>query len=277
MISRDDPYYAALLVEDARLHLGTVMEGQDSEPFFIAMLRIIEAKAHYGYVTLRNKEVELKGIKDFVHSVYYGLGVKNLNDFTLAVTKSALKERSKNRYAYKFIDWLRNEDACFQFSEDFFEYRRVRILIAKERRRKRFDRMMDYRTANYLYQVQPSLMVEIGPGRKYKTVQECYYAEGYGEKKQALKPIKMFRNPTVLQIEELGGILFDRFGVGRSRLLALNLLGHCADARNSGAGRSRVDGDPVATDDDGWSGGLDSPGSSWSTPAEGTTAPGSAP
>ena len=33
MLDRNDPHYGALLIEQARLHLGTVMAGQDSEPF----------------------------------------------------------------------------------------------------------------------------------------------------------------------------------------------------------------------------------------------------
>jgi len=243
MLNRSDPFYGALLVEDARLHLGTVMAGQDSEPFFMTMLKIAEARVYLGYTTIRGKEIKLKGIKDFIHSVYYGLGVKNLGEFIIAVTKSALKERSKNRYAYKFIDWLKEQDDTFKFPEAFFEYRRIVASIARNRRKRKFDKVIDYRTAKYLYQMQPSVMAEVGPGRKYKDVQECYYAEGHGEKKQALKPIKVFRNPTNLQVEEVGRLLFERFGSAKSRILALNLLEQCADARAARAG------DPEPVDD----------------------------
>lgn len=236
MRSKSDPYYAAMLVEDAKLHLGTVMAGQDSEPFFMSMLKLIEVNGHLGYTTLRNKKVELKGIKDFVHSVYYGLGVKRLEDFTLAVVKSAMKEKSKNRYASKFIDWLRDQDPTFKFPQEYFEYRRLMIDTAKNRRKRQYDKIIDYRTIKYLYQIQPSILEDIGPGRKYKNVQECYYAEGHGEKKQSLKPIKLFRNPTNLQLEEAGSIMFERFGPAKSRILALYLLGRCADERAARAG-----------------------------------------
>lgn len=236
MLNKGDPFYGAMLVEDARLHLGTVMAGQDSEPFFMTMLKIAEARVYLGYTTIRGKEVKLKGIKDFIHSVYYGLGVRNLGEFILVVTKSALKERSKNRYAYKFIDWLKEQDEVFKFPESFFEYRRIIAEITRNRRKKKFDKIIDYRTVKYLYQMQPELLAEIGPGRKYKNVQECYYANGYGEKKEALKPIKVFKNPTNLQVEEVGRRLFQRFGSAKSRILALNLLEQCADARAAGAG-----------------------------------------
>lgn len=248
MLNKGDPFYEAMLVEDARLHLATVMAGQDSEPFFMTMLKIIEADVHHGYTTMRGKEVKLKGIKDFVHSVYYGLGIKDLGEFIVAVTKSALKEKSKNRYAYKFVDWLRSEDHTFCFPESFFEYRRLIRDIARNRRKKKFNKIIDYRTAKFLYQMQPDLLVDIGPGRKYKNVQECYYALGYSEKKEALKPIKVFRNPTTLQVEEVGRLLFERFGPGKSRILALKLLEQCADARAAGARDSSAASDVYATE-----------------------------
>jgi len=248
MLNKGDPFYEAMLVEDARLHLATVMAGQDSEPFFMTMLKIIEADVHHGYTTMRGKEIKLKGIKDFVHSVYYGLGIKDLGEFIVAVTKSALKEKSKNRYAYKFVDWLRSEDHTFCFPESFFEYRRLIRDIARNRRKKKFNKIIDYRTAKFLYQMQPDLLVDIGPGRKYKNVQECYYALGYSEKKEALKPIKVFRNPTTLQVEEVGRLLFERFGPGKSRILALKLLEQCADARAAGARDSSAALDVYATE-----------------------------
>lgn len=248
MLNKGDPFYEAMLVEDARLHLATVMAGQDSEPFFMTMLKIIEADVHHGYTTMRGKEIKLKGIKDFVHSVYYGLGIKDLGEFIVAVTKSALKEKSKNRYAYKFVDWLRSEDHTFCFPESFFEYRRLIRDIARNRRKKKFNKIIDYRTAKFLYQMQPDLLVDIGPGRKYKNVQECYYALGYSEKKEALKPIKVFRNPTTLQVEEVGRLLFERFGPGKSRILALKLLEQCADARAAGARDSSAAPDVYATE-----------------------------
>lgn len=243
MPNKRDPYYAALLVEDARLHLGTVMAGKDSEPFFMTMLLIVEAKVHFGYTTLRNKKVELSGIKDFIHNVYYGLGVRKLNDFINAAMQSALKERSKNRYAYNFIDWLKKEDEYFNFPASFFEYRRLMMNTAKNRRKGKYAKILDYRTIKFLYQDRPELLVEIGYGRKYKNVQECYIAQGYTEKKEKLKPVQLFRNPTNLQLEEAGKILFERFGPAKSRILAMNLLSHCADARAAGARRPQPAGD----------------------------------
>jgi hypothetical protein len=38
----------------------------------MAMLQIAEAGVHLEHLTLKNKEVKLRGIKDFFQSVYYG-------------------------------------------------------------------------------------------------------------------------------------------------------------------------------------------------------------
>lgn len=247
MADSKDPYYGALLVERARLHLGTVMAGQDSEPFFLAMLKIAESNIHLGYTTLNNKQVKLKGIKDFLHSVYYGLGIKNMNEFVLCATKSAIREKSKNRYAYKFIDWLKDQDPIFCFPQEFFEFRRVMRIIAINKNRSKYQKHYDFKTARFLYEMAPHLMQDIGPDRKYKTVETCYFEEGYAEKRKLLTPIRLYQNPTSEQVEEIAVSLFERFGKARSRLLALKLLDQCANARSSWAGDAeRVDDDAAA-------------------------------
>lgn len=241
MLSKSDPYYGAILVEQARLHLGTVMAGQDSEPFFMTMLQIAEANVHYGYTTFKDKEVRLKGIKDFMYSVYYGLGLKDVNSFVIACIKSAMKEKSKNQYGNKFIDWLKTQDEIFKFPPEFFEYRRLASLIGRNRKRSKYKKALDIKTLRFLYQTAPNLLEQIGYGRKYRSVEQCYYMEGYGEKKRSLKPIKTYENPNIKQIEFIGKDLFERLGIAKSRLLALKLLNLCANARSAGAGGSAAD------------------------------------
>lgn len=224
MLNKKDPHYGAMLIEQARLHLGTVMAGQDSEPFFMAMLQIAEAKVHLGYMTLRNKEVRLKGIKDFLQSVYYGLGIKDLNGFLANVVKSSLKEKSRSRYAYQFIEWLRTQDPDFQFPQEYFEYRRIIKMIYYNKRIPKKKKMILYKRARFIYNTHPSLLQDIGWDRKYKTVESCFYEEGFGEKQEILKPIKTYRNPTDFQVCQLADSLFRRLGKGKSRKLALELM-----------------------------------------------------
>lgn len=223
MLSKNDPHYGAMLIEQARLHLGTVMAGQDSEPFFMAMLQIAEAKVYLGYKTLRNKEIQLKGIKDFLQSVYYGLGIKDLNGFTANVVKSALKERSKNKYANQFIEWLKTQDAEFEFPQEYFEYRRVIKMVYYNRKIPKWKKSLAYKYARFIYNTDPTLLNAIGWDRKYKTVEACYYGEGFEEKQKILKPIKTYQNPTDFQISQLADSLFQRLGKGKSRKLASEL------------------------------------------------------
>lgn len=243
MLNKTDPYYGALLVENARLHLGTVMAGQDSEPFFLAMLEIIESNVHLGYRNLRDKDIRLKGIKDFFYSVYYGLGIKDMNEFLLNVTKSALKEKSKNKYAYKFIDWLRKQDELFEFPQEFFEFRRIVCEIHRDKKKHKIKKYLEYKTARFLYETTPHLMEDIGRGRKYKSVSDCYYALGYAEEKKPLSSIKIYQNPTKEQLKDTGDDIFAKLGPSRSRLLALELLERCANARAARAAAGSASAD----------------------------------
>jgi hypothetical protein len=224
MLNKSDPHYGAMLIEQARLHLGTVMAGQDSEPFFMAMLQIAEAGVHLEHLTLKNKEVKLKGIKDFFQSVYYGLGIKDIENFTANIVKSSLKERSRNKYAHQFIEWLKTQDSTFEFPQEYFEYRRVTRMIYYNKRMPRKTQIQSYKWARFIYNTEPSLLNEIGWDRKYKTVQACYYGEKFEEKQQILKPIKTYRNPTDFQVSQLADSLFQRLGKGKSRKLASELM-----------------------------------------------------
>lgn len=236
MLSTNDPHYGAMLIEQARLHLGTVMAGQDSEPFFMAMLKIVEANVHLEYLTLRNKEAKLKGIKDFLQSVYYGLGIKDLGDFTANVVKSSLKEKSKNKYAHQFIEWLKTQDPAFQFPQEYFEYRRIMKAIWYDRKMPPKIKTLSYRWARFIYNTSPALLNEIGWDRKYKTVQACYYGERFEEKQQILKPIKTYQNPTDFQVSQLAESLFQRLGRGKSRKLASELMCRVGSGENENHG-----------------------------------------
>jgi hypothetical protein len=227
MTDKDDPYYGALLIEEARLHLGTVMAGQDSEPFFVAMLKIVEIKAYLGYTTIKNKKVQLKGIKDFLQSVYYGLGIKDFEGFIANVVKSSLKERSRNKYAHQFIEWLKEQDPVFCFPPEYFEYRRVNRMIFYNKRMQQRAKLLSYKWARFIYNTQPELLSMIGYDRKYKTVEACYYGEGFEEKRQILKPIKTYQNPTEFQIGQLADSLFERLGKAKTAVLASELLARC--------------------------------------------------
>lgn len=190
----------------------------------MAMLQIAESNVHLGYRTLKDKNVQLKGIKDFLHSCYYGLGIKDLQEFTLNVIKSSLKERSKSNYAHQFIKWLRLQDESFCFPEEYFEFRRILRAIYQNKRISKKRKILLYRFANYIYRMQPELLSQIGWNRKYKTIQACYYQEKFEEKREILKPIKTYQNPTQFQLDELATSLIQRLGNAKSAELAYSIL-----------------------------------------------------
>lgn len=241
MIPKGDPTYAAMLVASARLHLGTVMTGQASEHFFSDMLRIIEGRFYLGYTTLQGKEAKLRGIKDFIHNVHYGLGVRDMQTFLCAVAKAAYKEQSKARYGYRFIDWLKAEDPVFDFPRELFEYRRLVRATRFNRKLKRVEKMKEYNILRMFYQNHPHLLYHIGPGKKYPTPTHCYFGEGFSETRKTLKPIKLFRNPTVFQLSQTAEVLVNHLGPGRSKILVSQLIDcienrKTADSSGAGAG-----------------------------------------
>lgn len=230
MIEKSDPFYGAMLVESARLHLGTVMAGQESEIFFSEMMRIIESKVYLGYKTLRGKDVKLRGMKDFIHNVHYGLGVRDMSIFVCAIVKSAFREKSKNKYGYQFLDWLKKNDKQFALPDEIFKYRMLLRQIRYQKNVTEKRKFWLYSVARLFYQDRPDLLDQIGPGKKYKTIEECYFGEGMAEKMQTLKPIKIFKNPTAFQVEHVAEILFQRLGRGKTRLLIYKLIQQCKNA-----------------------------------------------
>lgn len=236
MLSKDDPFYGAMLVESVRLHLGTIMAGQASEIFFSDMLRIIDAKVYLGYKTLKNKQAKLVGIKDFIHNVHYGLGVKDIATFLCALTAAAIKDKTPRRYGYQLIDWLKDQDPVFDFPPELFHYRRLLRVIARDRRASEKTKIFRFSVLKFLYQDHPHLLEQIGPGRKYNSIEQCYFEEGFSEKMTTLKPIKIFRNPTVHQVEQVAEILFERLGRGKTRVLISRLIQHCKNATVSTSG-----------------------------------------
>ncbi len=209
----------------------------------MAMLQIVEAKVYLEYLTLRNKSVKLKGIKDFLQSVYYGLGIKDLNGFINNSVKSALKEKSKSKYAAQFIDWLKEQDPEFRFPPEYFEFRRVTRMIYYNKKMPKRKKITAYRLIKFIYNTDPKLLLDIGWDRKYKTVEACYYGEGFEEKQKILKPIKTYQNPTSFQLDQLASSLYERLGYGKSRMLAWKLIVLCRDAGDSGEGCAEHDDD----------------------------------
>lgn len=227
MIPKDDPLYDAMLVESVRLHLSKILGSTPSEIFFSDMLRIAERKVYLGYKTIRGKDVKLRGIKDFIHNVHYGLGVRDMHSFLCGLTEAAIKDTSKSRYGYQLVDWLKDQDPVFDFPDELFQFRRLMRSISYDRKLRKNRKYFLYTVVRNIYRDSPSLLAEIGHDRKYKTIMECYLSECVIERVETLKPISLFRNPTNHQLKDVAEVLYTRLGRGKTRILILELLEQC--------------------------------------------------
>lgn len=237
MIPKDDPLYDAMLVESVRMHLHKILNSMPSEIFFSDMLRIAERKVYLGYKTIKGKDAKLRGIKDFIHNVHYGLGVRDMHSFLCGLTEAAVRDTSKSRYGYQLVDWLKDQDPVFNFPDELFHFRRLMRSIAYDKRLKNHKnkKYFLYTVVRNIYRDAPSLLAEIGDGRKYKSVMECYLSECVVERIETLKPISLFRNPTNHQLKDVAETLYTRLGRGKTKMLILELLEQCKqnDSQNS--------------------------------------------
>jgi hypothetical protein len=216
--------YDAMLVDQARLHLSTVINGYMSELFFETMDEIIKRRVYLGYRTARGKDVKLSGIKDFFYNFHYGLGIKNLPEFLSACAKIDSGGQSKGGEVRRFIDWLQKTDPkSFEFPDYYWELRRLRIAIAKmdvsKEKKNHYASMLRTICIN-----EPESLIDIGYGRKYKSIPVAYDNIMQPEKRKILTPIKLFRCPTVAEVEELARQLYSRLDRYKTRVLIARLI-----------------------------------------------------
>lgn len=223
---RSDDFYGARLVADARLHLGTVINGHSSEVFFATMCKIIDRKVFLGYKAFNGKEAKMMGVKDFIFNANYGLGIKkaSLSIFLANCMKAAVQDKSQGQYAKRVARWLAKENESFDFPQEFFEYLRLFDQIKQTHK---------YGTANYwramqllarLHNQYPMSLQHVGDGRKYKTVFDCAKDFTIWEKPERLTPIKLYKHPTVVQVQELAENLSGRLDMKKRRILIASMI-----------------------------------------------------
>lgn len=216
--------YDAGLVARARLHLSSVVNGGMSELFFDAMEEIIERKTYLGYTAVNGKQVKLSGIKDFFYNFNHGLGIKNLADFLANCANLDADGKSKNGKVRRFINWLHEEDPdSFEFPDEYWELRRLRISISQMRGSK--EKKYQYAAMlKMLYMHAPEQLKYIGINRKYNSIPKAYREIIQPDAPKVLTPIKLFRCPTVAQVEDLARELYRRIGKYKTRVLIARLI-----------------------------------------------------
>lgn len=222
---RSDDFYGARLVADARLHLGSIMNGQFSEPFFSSMCRIIHYQFYLGYKTFEGKEIKLAGIKDFLYNFNYGLGLKasTVNVFCTNCAKLSLKDKSQSRYSIKFIEWLKRQDETFDFPTDVFEFRRVCNNAREVFRGNRREIWLRINLAKKLYREHPELLTEIGPEEKYHDIVDCCDAHGLYKKPKVI-PARLYNDPSEKQLERLARSLSKMLSKDQKRALIAKMI-----------------------------------------------------
>ena len=202
-----DEFWPSRVVAETRVYLASIYDGEFVENFYSNMLLIAEYNIYKGYKTARGKDIKLSGIKDFLYSLHYGLGIRDLQEFMLLVSRLAVEDESAQQYAQRFLNWLRTQDPVFKFSNEVWEYRRIVGALKRgrlgEKKPKRgmgyrAKRVKDWKAFCYLkvlFHSHPESLRDIGTGRKYPNVYEA--ALDYG--------VILFRNNrTLLKIKAPG-------------------------------------------------------------------------
>lgn len=223
---RTDTFYGARLVADARLHLGAIMNGQYSESFFVTMCKITSQKIYLGYITFTGREIKLKGIKDFMYSSLYGLGLKTttINIFLANCARVAINDKTQTQYSVKFMRWLQKQDDIFDFPQEIFEYKRLKLSIATKYRRRKSEMWLRLGMLTSLYNQKPHLLQHVGPDRKYPDIVKCCEEHYIAEASRKLKPIELYRNPTLTQVYKLAEKLDERLDKLKKRALIARLI-----------------------------------------------------
>lgn len=213
---KSDLFYGARLVADARLHLGTVINGEASEVFFVTMCKIIDEKVYLGYRTFTNKEIKLSGAKDFLFNVSYGLGIKRITlaTFLANSAKAAVKDKTQQQCAVRFARWLAEQHEGFDFPQEFFEYLRIKYYLKKKYKNTNRDKYRRLYLLDKVYNQYPHLLEQVGADKKYKDIFDCAQDIGIWERKKKLRPISLYINPTADQVRRLAedlSLRLDRF------------------------------------------------------------------
>ena len=223
---KSDEFYGARLVADARLHLGAVVNDQSADAFFVTMCKIIDRKVYLGYKAFNGKEVELKGVKDFIFNSWYGLGIKKatLSTFLANCARAAVKDKSQGQYAARVVKWLGEEYDGFNFPQEYFEFIRIKAEIKNKYGDKSKKRPVAKYWACRLYNQYPEMLHDIGVGRKYEDdFASAEYLTLRG-RKEALKPLALYKNPTTLQVQQIAENLSERLGMDKRRVLIASMI-----------------------------------------------------
>jgi hypothetical protein len=240
-----DIFYDARLVEETRLHLATILDGRYSEQFYYCFFKIIERKTYLGYYTFKNKQIQLKGIVDFIHSKHYGFGLNSIEHFMIALSDAMVYDETESQYARQTVKWLAKQSPLFKLPRKVYEFER---LLSWVRFRKATSRVTnrEIRIFIHLYNAYPEYLPDVGEGRKFKTFEQAGIAAGIVTKIPG-KNIRFNIDMTIAELEDVAEKIYDLLGPERNCKL-IELLINAQEAKvnyvNGGeAGEDYADSD----------------------------------
>ena len=223
---KGDEYYGARLVADARLHLGAIINNESSEAFFVTMCKIIKNNFYLGYKTFTGKEIKLSGMKDFIFNSNYGLGIKRetMPTFLANCAKAAVKDKTQAQCAKRFVRWLGEQHDKYDLPHEYLEFRRIDAYINVRYEKNNQEKWRRINLLRRIYGQYPERLQEIGAGRKYSDITDCAQDLGFWEKKERLKPLALYKQPTILQVEDLAKALSKRLDRKKRRVLIAKMI-----------------------------------------------------
>ena len=233
----DDSLWRGRLVADTRLRLANIFGNKNDEKFFRNMYDIVKHKIHYGYRTVAGKDVELKGIKDFLYNKKYGLGVLDIREFMLKMTKASLADKSEDEIVHRFLIWLKKQDKMFDLSPEYCEYKRLQMSLKQQQIKKKIPDqkyktswgVYKYSVLKTIYRVRPELLQHIGEDRKFKDIEEAAFEAGiiaFNKKPKCVSTIRFYDFYTKKDSIKLAKQIYAALGPVRSKQLIRNLLNY---------------------------------------------------
>jgi hypothetical protein len=223
---RKDDFYGARLIADARLHLGSVINGSKSEVFFVTMCKIVKNQFYLGYKTFGGRDVKMSGVKDFLFNSNYGLGIKKitLSTFLANCAKAGVEDKTQLQCAARFAKWLGEQNEGFDFPQEYFEFLRIKHYIEIRYKRKKREMFRRLAVLKRLYDQYPHLLERIGAEKKYGDVIDCAVDVGFLEKPLQVGSASLYKNTSDEQMKKIARKISDRFGKYKTRVLIASLI-----------------------------------------------------
>jgi hypothetical protein len=230
-----DEWWPKRIVAEARIHLASIYAGHFDENFYRCLCLIVNHRVYLGYRVKVDKEIKLKGIKDFLFSIHYGLGIEDLVEFISITTRLAVEDKSSEKYARTFLRWIRHQDSIFALPPEAWEYKRIftglKLQARKDIKAKKKPDNRMYAYLKTLYHCHPEVLIEIGKGRKYANVYEAVIDLGIAVKKER-SIIRIARPENVEQITETAEALCKQLGLAVSKVFIRKMLDYIKSQEN---------------------------------------------